>query len=251
MLDENLVTIVLTTYNSEKFIDNTIKSVINQTYKNWELLVVDDYSKDNTVKILKKYSFANKKIKLFLNNKNRGCNYSRNFGIKNAGGRYLALLDHDDLWLKNKLKKQLSFHKKNHCSMSCTYYRRYDKNGKIGSLIKAPYLITYNALLNQNFIGLSTAMIDLKQNINFHMIDLPLSDFPTWLKLLKDKKIILTLEEDLMRYFYDNSTSSANKFSLAKQRWHIIKNVEKISTSRLFYCFTMYFFKSLFKYAKL
>lgn len=247
----NLVSIVITTFNAEKFIISTLKSLISQGYKNWELIIVDDFSNDNTVKLIKKFLNKNRNYKLIVNKKNFGCNYSRNLAIKLAKGRFLALLDHDDRWLKNKLINQVHFHLSNNCHASCTYYRRINSQGMIGKLVKPKLKITYFDLLFQNNIGFSSVMIDRLLFKDFRMYDHDLSDFPTWLNLIKNGLQFRTIEKDLMRYYYDKSTNSHNKIKIAKQRWDIIKNVENFSTLNTFFFMIVYLIKSIFKYKSL
>ena len=110
-------------------------------------------------------------------------------------------MDHDDYWLPNKLERQVEFHLFHNCTASCTYYRRYDKNGNIGKLVTSPLINEYNDILTQNNIGYSSVMIDKSLIENFQMIDFKLSDFPTWLKLMKEKHHFYTLDLDLMRYY--------------------------------------------------
>ena len=115
-----LVSIVVPVYNAEKFLKDTIKTVTNQTYENWELLLVDDCSTDKSVKIIMEYQQKDKRIKLFLNSKNSGAAISRNKGIEESRGRYIAFLDADDLWEPKKLEKQVAFMQEKDCAFSFT-----------------------------------------------------------------------------------------------------------------------------------
>ena len=251
MNSNNLVSIIVTTFNSEKFIHKTISSIFSQSYKNWELIIVDDFSQDNTANILNKTLKGIKTVKIFYNKKNIGCNESRNLGIKNSKGRFIAFLDHDDYWLPDKLKLQLEFHSNLYCSASCTAYRRFNKKGNIGKLIKNPMTIKRYDLLLQNNIGFSSVMIDKFKIKNFNMINYSLSDFPTWLNLINNKHSFLALNQDLMRYFYDNSTDSNNKFKIAGQRWHVLRKIESISIIESSFIMAIYVIKSILKYRSL
>lgn len=251
MNQNNLVSVIITTFNAEKYIYKTVLSVINQTYKYWELIIIDDCSKDSTWKMLESLRSNYENIHIFQNKVNYGCTISRNIGISKSKGRFISLLDHDDYWLPKKMELQVNFHVTHNCSASNTYYRRYDKFGNIGKLVKSPSYNTYSNLLSQNNIGYSSVMIDQLLIKNFKMIDLPLSDFPTWLYLLKKGHNFYTLENDLMRYFFDNSTDSANKIKLAIQRWRVIRRYEKLNyINTLFYMF-LYLIKSIIKYKSL
>ena len=132
MKKEELVSIVVPVYNAEKFLKDTIQTVLEQTYPNWELLLVDDCSNDNSVDIIKEYVKDDKRIRLLKNEKNSGAALTRNHGIKEAKGTYLCFLDADDLWEKEKLEKQLKFMKGNDCAFSFTDYEFADSQGIAG-----------------------------------------------------------------------------------------------------------------------
>ena len=125
-----LVSIITPMYNSEKFILKTIKSVINQTYSNWELLLIDDRSTDNSIKILEDFKSKYANIKLLQNDTNLGAAKSRNKGILEAKGDYIAFLDADDLWKPNKLDLQIQFMQTHNCDVSFSSYEQIDENGK-------------------------------------------------------------------------------------------------------------------------
>ena len=247
----NLVSVIITTYNAEQFIEKTISSVIEQSYKNWELIVIDDCSSDSTWQLLESFKLKHKNMQIFKNKKNFGATFSRNLAISKAKGRFLSLLDHDDFWLSDKITKQVQFHLTQNCAASCTHYRRYDKKGNIGKLIEPPFINTYNDLLTQNNIGYSTVMIDRSIIKNFQMIDFKLSDFPTWLKIIKNHYPFYTLNEDLMRYFYDSSTDSSNKIKISLSRWFVLRELEKLSILYSIYAIIVYFFRSMMKYKSL
>ena len=131
--EKTKIDIILPNYNSSQFIIRTINSILNQTYKSWKLIIVDDFSNKETQDILKKFSKKNK-IKVYWSNKNRGAGYCRNYAIKKSNSPYLAFIDSDDVWKKDKLKKQINFMKKNNCSFSYTNYETFgDKNKKVDS----------------------------------------------------------------------------------------------------------------------
>lgn len=251
MSQNNLVSVIITTFNAEKYINKTVLSVINQTYKLWEIIIIDDCSKDSTWELLENFNSRYQNIHIFQNKENYGCTVSRNIGISKSKGRYISLLDHDDYWLPKKMELQVKFHIAHNCTASNTYYRRYDKYGNIGKLVITPLINVYSDLLSQNNIGYSSVMIDQLLIKNFKMIDSPLSDFPTWLFLLKKGHKFYTLDQDLMRYFYNNATDSANKIKLAIQRWRVLRRYEKLNyINTLFYMF-LYLVKSIIKYKNL
>ena len=126
-MKNELVSIIMPTYNCAKFINETIKSVLNQTYENWELVIVDDCSNDNTEEVV--VSFNDKRIKYNRLEKNSGAAVARTTAMKMATGNYMAFLDSDDLWKDNKLEKQLEFMKKNNYNFTCTAYEQIDEEG--------------------------------------------------------------------------------------------------------------------------
>ena len=250
-MKEPLVSVIITSYNAEKFIIETLKSVFNQTYKNWELIIVDDCSKDATIFIIEKFfKNSSNNILLLKNSKNLGSE-SRNVGIKHAKGKYLAFIDHDDQWLPQKLEKQVKFQEITSCPLSCTYYRRFNHKNLTGKLMITPEVITYKELLVQNTIGFSTVMVNYSIIKNFKMIGNDVSDYVTWLHLLKNDVEIQTLKEDLMRYYYNRSTNSGNKFMMAKKKWFVLRSIENLSIIYSVFIMFKYIFRSLLKYRSL
>lgn len=129
-INNDLVSIITPVYNCEKFIETTIKCVQNQTYSNWELLLVDDCSPDNSAEIIKKQAQTDNRVKYFKLQENGGAAVARNFALKNSNGRFVAYLDADDYWYETKLEKQVAFMKNNNYAFSCTDYEKIDEQGK-------------------------------------------------------------------------------------------------------------------------
>src|SRR6056300_753748 len=171
-LNNNLVSIVMTTHNCEKFIKYTINSIINQSFQNWELIIVDDASTDKTIEQLN--MLLHKKVKqqfwILQNKTNKNLSYSRNRGIKKAQGRFLAFIDHDDIWSRNKLEEQVFFHQEKNCFLSHSFYRHFNKNFELGHLIKSKDYLQYKDLLKVNTIAFSSVMIDRVFEKNFLFI---------------------------------------------------------------------------------
>ena len=156
-MDKGLVSIICPTHNCEKFVEQTISCVLSQSYSNVELIIVDDNSTDKTVEIIKKHN--DNRIKLFVNEKNEGAAYSRNLAIKNATGKYIAFLDGDDIWLPNKLEKQIQFMEENNYDFSYTDYEVVDEQGKsTGIYFTGPKKVTYRKFLRIDYIGTSTVI---------------------------------------------------------------------------------------------
>ena len=156
-MNNKLVSIVCPTYNCERFVKKTISSVLNQKYENFELLIIDDCSSDKTVDIVK--SIKDKRIKLFVNNKNSGAAYSRNKALALAKGDYIAFLDGDDLWAEDKLEKQIAFMEKNNVMFSYTDYELIDEHDQsLGVYYTGPRKVTYRKFLHIDYVGTSTVV---------------------------------------------------------------------------------------------
>ena len=185
------IDIILPNFNSSDYIKETIKSVIKQTYTNWNLIIVDDCSDEKTVNILKKYQ-KNKKFKIYFLKKNQGAGYCRNYAIKKSKSPFIAFLDSDDIWKKRKLEKQILFMNNNNIDFSYTSYNQIDKNGNKIKTIFAPKYQTYRNLLEDCKIGLSTVIIRkkiLRNSLRFPNLKTK-EDLYLWLQLSKKNKLI-------------------------------------------------------------
>ena len=208
---KDLISIIIPYYKKKKFFKKTINSVINQSYKNFEvILIYDDVNKLD----LKFINLNLKKIKnkkIIINKKNLGAGMSRNIGIKNSKGKFIAFLDSDDVWHKNKLKKQINFMKKNKTDFSFSDYLIINKNEKVLKKIKAPKKITFNNLSYACDIGLSSVMIKSKLlKINKFSKLKTKEDYLLWLKLSKKNVKMLGINETLMSWRKtENSLSSS------------------------------------------
>ena len=163
-VNKYFVDIILPVYNSENFILKTINSILNQKFKNWRLMIIDDKSSDNTLNIIKKnYSvyIKSKKFFLYKNSENKGQGYSRNFLLKRTKAKYIAFIDSDDLWKKNKLYEQINFMEENKYDFTFTDYNILKENKKI-NIIKAPNFFNYNSFVRNTFIATSTIILNRK-----------------------------------------------------------------------------------------
>ena len=144
----NLVSIIMPAFNTAKTISESIESVIGQDYQNWELIIINDSSSDNTSEVVASYQLKDGRINLLSVGDNLGPAGARNLGIQVSRGRWIAFLDSDDLWCQGKLTSQLDFHKSNRIALSYTQFRRISFDGQVtGHLISAPAMISYNQLL--------------------------------------------------------------------------------------------------------
>ncbi len=247
--ETDLVSVVMPMYNSEDYIEKSIQSVINQTYPFWELIIIDDQSKDKSVSIVERYTKADKRIKLVQMAANVGVAEARNKGIQSAKGRYIAFLDSDDLWLTSKLAQQVEFMRTYQVPMSYTQYRQFtDTADKPGKLIDVEDRIGYRELLKGNLIGCLTVMIDRKFVPDIHMPSQRHEDYITWLSILKKGLYAYGLKEDLARYRKNLNSLSGNKFKSLKWTWNVYRKSEKLSFAKSFYYFCYYALKGLRKH---
>lgn len=248
--NSSLVSIIVPVYNAEKFIKDTIKTVIDQTYENWELLLVNDCSTDKSVEIIKDYQQKDKRIKLFSNSKNSGAAISRNIGINEAQGRYVAFLDADDLWEPNKLEKQVAFMQEKDCAFSFTGYEFADENGKPnGKKVCVPERLTYQQALRNTIIWTTTVMFDM-QKLSKEDVSMPnvkSEDTACWWKVLKKIDQAYGMTEILSYYRRSAGSLSSNKLEAVKRVWNLYRNVEKLNFVQSAYCFTGYAYNTVKK----
>lgn len=248
-MNEYLVSIITPVYNAERFVSETIESIQNQTYDNWELLLVDDCSKDESYKIINRYMKNDDRIKYIKLDKNSGAAVSRNTGIKNAKGRFIAFVDSDDLWEPEKLEKQVSYMIDNKIGFTFTSYRYMKEDGtKTNKIAKAPNKINYNGLLKNTIIGCSTVLLDRDIIGDFTM---PLvkkgQDTATWLMILRNQDYAYGIEEALVNYRIVGNSLSSNKFKALKRTWNTYRNVENIGFLKSSYVFCFYVYNAIKK----
>lgn len=241
--DGDLVSVIIPVYNSEKFIKETIKTVQNQTYKNYELIVVNDCSTDNSKKIIEEEIKKDNKIKLINLKENSGVAIARNTGIDNAKGKYIAFLDADDLWEKEKLEKQIEFMSKNEYEFTFTGYEFADENGKgNGKIVHVPSKINYKQALKNTIIWTSTVVICMNKlsKKDIYMPNVKSEDTATWWRILKKIEYAYGLDIKLSFYRRTKGTLSSNKFKAIKRIWKLYRKVEKFSVIYSAYNFIFY-----------
>jgi len=247
----DLVSIIVPLYNAERYIESTIQSVLRQTYKSWELLLIDDCSNDNSYEIIKKYLNIEKRIRYFKLQYNGGAAVARNYGINIANGRYIAFLDSDDCWLEHKLAKEIALMNDNHCAFVYTAIQMInEKNEKLGNYISVPCKVNYNLLLKNTVIATSTVLIDKDIIGNFSMPNRRSGqDYATWLMLLRKVDYAYGINEPLCLYRKTSNSLSSNKLKSIKQVFDIQTKNEGISKMKAIYntiCFCFYAFKKHF-----
>lgn len=243
MLDYGLVSIIMPSYNTAKFIGESIASIRHQTYRNWELIIVDDCSIDNTDEVV--CSFNDKRIKYLKNKKNSGAAVSRNYAMREAKGAWIAFLDSDDLWLPNKLEKQLNFMNENGYKFSCSYCSYIDENSNdIGILDTCPKHVTLFKNSLYNWIASQTVIYHVPTIGLIQIADLKKrNDYAIWQKVLK-KTDCYCLPEPLAKYrVREKSISHDGFFKLVKSHYMLFNVGEELNcfVSFILTCCNMFF----------
>ncbi|MEG0250053.1 MAG: glycosyltransferase family 2 protein [Peptostreptococcus sp.] len=251
-MKDALVSIITPVYNAEKFIIETIESVQNQTYTNWEMLLINDCSTDSSADIIKEKAAEDSRIKYIKLDKNSGAAITRNTGIAKAQGRYVAFLDSDDIWKPDKLDKQLALIKEKGVGFCFTSYRYVMQDGvPTNKVARAPEKIDYNGLLKNTIIGCSTVLIDREVIGDFRMTNVRRGqDTATWLQLLKRTEYAYGIHEDLVWYRVVDGSLSHNKWNAIKRTWNTYRNVEHLSLPKAMYVFVFYAYNALKKRIK-
>lgn len=251
-MKQELVSIIIPSYNSAKFIVETIDSVVNQTYRNWEMLIVDDCSSDDSVHIIKEYCNKDSRIKLYKTEKPSGSPaLPRNIGIENAQGEYIAFLDSDDVWLSDKLEKQIAFMEKNHYQLVYSFYEKMNWAGaRENRVIRTRLQSTYSSLLKSNSIPCLTSVIrkNIIGSVRFKQI--PQEDFCFWLDILKNGVVGYNYQEVTALYREAKKSRSANKLDMFKGYWNVIRYHQHISFIASCYYMITYSILGFAKYLK-
>lgn len=251
MNDFGLVSIITPSYNSGAFIGETIKCIQAQTYKNWELLITDDCSTDNSRQIIMEYVDKDPRIKLFELKKNSGAGIARNNSIKEAKGRYLAFCDSDDRWYPDKLEKQLQFMEEKNCGMSYTSYMTCNEDGVATGIVVCRNKETLSSLKRDDKIGCLTVIYDTKIVGKVFMPTIrKRQDWAMKLKVMQLCKEAFGIKEPLALYRVRDNSISRNKLSLVKYNIAVYQEVFgwSLLRSTLFFIFSFmpsYFLKRL------
>lgn len=221
MADYGQVSIVTPSYNTDRFIAETIGAVQAQTYQNWELIVVDDCSTDNTIEIAYNFQKTDKRIKVFRNPSNMGAAVSRNTALRQAKGRWVAFLDSDDLWQPEKLEKQLRFMVENGYAFSYTRYAEIGENSEsLGIEVSGPRRVTKTGMFAFCWPGCLTVMYDAQKVGLIQIEDIKKNnDYAMWLKVCKKADCYL-LDECLAKYRRGRSGSISTHGYTTLMKWH-------------------------------
>ena len=242
-----MISIITPSYNSAKFISQTIDSILAQTYQNWEMLIVDDCSTDNSNDIINEYIEKDSRIKLIKLETNSGPANARNAGIKEATGEYIAFLDSDDIWLPQKLEKQIKFMSKHKLDITYSSYETIDEqNKKINTRIVKEF-ISYDDMLKSNHIGNLTGIYNCKKIGKFYMDDVGHEDYTLWLNIMKAVGSTKGIIEPLAQYRILSNSISANKLKVLKWQWNIYRKIVGLNIFKSSYYFVWYIYNAILK----
>lgn len=248
-MKKNMVSIITPAYNCEKYIAETIESVMKQTYNNWELIIINDCSIDKTHDIVKSYSKVDSRIKLINLEKNSGVVVARNTALEMAMGEYIAFLDSDDLWKSEKLERQISFMKSNQYGFCFTGYELIDDCGvSLNKIIKPPPYLKYSQAIKNTAIGCLTVCINRRIVGDFKMPFLKHGeDHATWISILQKKYIAYSINEPLAYYRISSTSMTGNKLKVIKMQWKNYREFYKFSLLKSAFYFICYVFYALRK----
>jgi teichuronic acid biosynthesis glycosyltransferase TuaG len=249
MTADRSVSIITPAYNAARFVSEAIESVRRQTYREWEMLVIDDCSGDETRDVVRSFVRTDGRVKLIEQPSNGGPASARQAGLSAASGRYIAFLDSDDFWLPPKLGRQLAFMQEREAAISFTQFRRISVDGcRVGKLIGVPDRLGYRQLLRNTAMATSTVVLDREKTGPFSMKATYYDDFVLWLEILRRGFVAHGLQEDLMRYRVASGSWSRNKLRSALWVWRTYQQVEKLSVPYSAWCFAGYLWNAVSKY---
>ena len=249
---EPLVSVIMPVYNSERFLEDAIRSVMNQVYMNWELWLIDDNSSDNSRQIISSFTGIDKRIKSIFLATNSGTAITRNTAILKSEGKYIAFLDADDIWLSEKLIQQINFMEMNERSFTFSWYTTMDENGKdLKKTISAPKTVNYRQLLKNNTIGCLTAVYNSEKLGKMLMPEMrKRQDYGLWLNILKTGVIGYGLQEPLAIYRIGATSLSNKKTNVLRYNWILLRKHQNLSFFVALYYFSCFIFNKSIKYLK-
>ena len=250
--DFGLISVIMAAYNAEATIGQSIQSVLNQTYSNLELLVIDDCSQDGTATLAEKIAKTDSRVRLIFNEKNSGVSYTRKHGLKEAKGEWIAILDSDDAWAPKKLEKQIKLQEKTSADLLFTGSAFMDSEGNpINWYLHAPAEITYRQLLKQNVLSNSSALVRKELYAKHYAVgDGMHEDFAIWLGILKEDRKAYGVDEPLLIYRIARSSKSGNKVKAAKMNWNTYRYIGLNPVEAIYYE-AWYIIRGVMKYKNL
>ena len=243
------ISIVVPVYNAEKYIEQTVDMVMKQTFTDWELILVEDCSKDNSAEVLRSLEseLQDARIRVIYREKNEGAAKARNTGIDAATGRYLVFLDADDIWMENKLSDELAFMQKKQAAFVFTAYEFGDENAVgTGKIVKVPEILTYKKALSRTIIFTSTTMFDLsvlgKDLVKMPAV--PSEDTATWWRILRSGYVAYGYPEVTTIYRRPPQSLSSNKGTAIYRIWYLYREVEKLPVIASMFYFVGWAFRA-------
>jgi teichuronic acid biosynthesis glycosyltransferase TuaG len=244
-------TVITPIYNAESFLEATLQSILDQHYKDWESILINDNSSDNSLAIACKFANADSRFKIINKTESRGAAKARNLGIESAQGRFIAFLDSDDIWHSSKLEKQISFMKDNDVALSFTAYNFISESGEPGDFVKAPNKVSYKTLLKGNIIACLTAVYDTKKLGKVFMPDiLKRQDFGLWLKITKTGVDAVGINESLANYRLRTGSLSSTKINTMVHTWRVYRDIERLSVFSSLKYLSSHLFRAVVKRIK-
>lgn len=255
-LVKGLVSIIVPVYNAARFLGETIRCVQAQTYTEWELLLVDDCSTDNSRELINREMEQDKRIRLILQEENGGAARARNRGTKEACGQYICFLDADDIWTAGKLEEELAYLETVRKTVNpdagfvFTGYEFADETGAgLGKIVHVPESINYHQALKNTTIFTSTVLIDREKipDSDIFMPCVASEDTATWWRILKKHGAGYGLDKNLVKYRRSANTLSSNKLAAVKRIWNLYRRQEGLSAAASAYCMFFWAFRALFR----
>lgn len=247
----DLVSIVTPAYRAAAFVGDAIRGAIAQTYQEWEMLVVDDCSPDETATEIAAIAAVDPRVHLIRAQRNGGPAAARNLALERARGRFIAFCDADDYWLPGKLKSQLAFMANRDVALSYTSYRRISEDGRrVGHAIPVPESLTYSKLLGNTAIATSSVLLDRQRVGEVRMKHSFYDDFILWLEILKSGHVAGGLREDLLRYRVVQGSWSRSKSRSARMVWRTYRDHERLSLPESCWHLANYAIRGYLKYRR-
>lgn len=246
----SLVSIIMPCYNAERYIGKAIESVLEQTYTDWELLVVDDCSTDNSADIIRQYAERDSRIRYLKTDTPSGSpSQPRNIGFDHVRGRFIALLDSDDVWLPRKLEEQLAFMQEHGHRFVYSDYEKISPDGRSsGRVVRAPLSSSYWDALESCGIPCLTALFDKELVSGIRFRPVCKEDYVLWLELLRKGVKAYNTGQVHALYREAPGSRSANKLAMFRAQWHVLRQVEGVKFNPALYFMLVYAIKGLRKY---
>lgn len=247
---QKLVSIVVPVFNACRYLEETVRSVQSQSYSDWELLLVDDCSTDGSVELIQRLAASDGRIRCIRQAANGGAARARNRGVSEAGGRYIAFLDADDLWKPQKLERELEFMEKTSAAFVFSGYEFADEEGRgTGKVVYVPDELTYRQALKNTTIFTSTVLFDtgkIKKEL-LEMPEIASEDTATWWKILRNGHTACGLDENLVLYRRSMATLSSNKLVAIQRIWNLYRRAEGLSVAYSLYNFMYYAMRAVLR----